>query len=73
MKIADLTSGSAKIATAYKTLRLRWDDTAEHWNDANRRRFEENYLNPLEPQIASALEAIARLAEILGRAEHECE
>ncbi len=73
MRIADLTSGAAKIATAYKTMRVHWEDTKEHWHDDNRRRFEENFIDPLEPQIASALDAIAALAEILNRAQRECE
>ncbi len=73
MKIADLTSGSAKIASAYKALRLNWDSTKEHWHDANRQRFEEAYLDTLEPQLSAALDAIAALAEVLGRAERECE
>jgi hypothetical protein len=73
MKIADLTSGAAKISSAYKTLKVRWDNTKEHWHDDNCRRFEENYIDPLEPQINAALEAISRLAEVLGRAEQECE
>jgi hypothetical protein len=73
MRIADLTSGAAKIATAYKTLRVHWEDTKEHWHDDNRRRFEENFIDPLEPQIASALDAISALAEILNRAQRECE
>ena len=42
MTIADLTSGAAKIATAYKNMRVHWEDTKEHWHDDNRRRFEEN-------------------------------
>jgi hypothetical protein len=73
MRIADLTSGAAKIATAYKTLRVHWEDTKEHWHDDNRRRFEENFIDPLEPQIASALDAISALAEILNHAQRECE
>jgi hypothetical protein len=73
MRIADLTSGAAKISTAYKTMRVHWEDTKEHWHDENRRRFEENFIDPLEPQIAAALDAIAALAEILNRAERECE
>ncbi len=73
MKIADLTSGTAKIASAYKTMRVHWEDTKEHWHDANRKRFEETYLDPLEPQIAATLEAIGRLAEILAKAERDCE
>ena len=73
MRIADLTSGAAKISTAYKTMRVHWEDTKEHWHDENRRRFEENFIDPLEPQIAAALDAIAALAEILNRAQRECE
>jgi hypothetical protein len=73
MRIADLTSGAAKIATAYKTMRVHWEDTKEHWHDDNRRRFEENFIDPLEPQIAAALDAIAALSEILNRAQRECE
>jgi hypothetical protein len=54
-------------------MRVHWEDTKEHWHDENRRRFEENFIDPLEPQIAAALDAIAALAEILNRAERECE
>jgi hypothetical protein len=73
MRIADLHTGPAKINSAYKTLRLQWESTKEHWHDANCRRFEENYIDPLEPEIRNALEAIGNLAELLGRAERECE
>jgi hypothetical protein len=73
MKIADLTTGTAKITSAYKTMRVHWDATKDDWQDANQRRFEERFLDPLEPQLNSALEAISRLAEILSRAERECE
>jgi hypothetical protein len=73
MRIADLTSGSAKIAAAYKKLRLNWETTKEHWNDQNRIHFEEQYLDTLEPQVTAALDAIAALADVLGRAERDCE
>jgi hypothetical protein len=73
MRIADLTSGAAKIASAFTTLRAHWEDTKEHWHDDNRRRFEENYIDPLEPQVAAALDAIGRLTEVLEHAERECE
>lgn len=73
MKIADLTSGTAKIASAYKTMRIHWEGTKQQWQDANRNRFEETYLDPLEPQISVMLEAIGRLGEVLERAERDCE
>ena len=47
MKIADLTSGAAKISSAYKKMRLNWDSTKDHWRDENRNHFEKNYLDPL--------------------------
>ena len=73
MKIADLTTGSAKLAASYKAMRLHWENAKEHWHDDNPLRFEENYLDPLEPQVTAALEAIGRLAEVLNRAQRECE
>jgi hypothetical protein len=73
MRIADLTSGAAKITSAYKKMRLNWDVTKDHWHDENRVHFEKNYLDPLEPQIAAALDAISALADVMGRAERECE
>ena len=73
MNLADLNMGSAKIAAAYNALRLRWESAKEHWHDDNCRRFEQTYIDPLEPQIREALEAIGNLAEVLGRAQRECE
>jgi hypothetical protein len=73
MNIADLTTGSAKIASAYKALKLHWEATKEDWRDDNCRRFEETYLEPLEPQIKITLEAIMNLAELYTRAERECQ
>jgi hypothetical protein len=73
MKIADLTSGSTKIASAYKKMRLHWDAAKDHWHDQNQIRFERDYLDPLEPQIAAALDAISALADVMGRAERDCE
>jgi hypothetical protein len=73
MRIADLTTGAAKLSSAWKILQIRWEDTKEHWHDANYQRFEETYIDPLEPQIAATIEAIGRLAEVMARAERDCE
>jgi hypothetical protein len=73
MKIADLTSGAAKISSAYKKMRLSWESTKEYWHDQNQAHFEREYLDPLEPQLAAALDAISALADVIGRAERDCE
>ena len=73
MPIADLTTGAAKLNKSVEILQESWADTKEHWDDENSRNFEENYLDPLGPQIKMALDAINRVAEVLQRAERECQ
>ena len=73
MKICDLSSGAGQLTRAANKLRERWADTKNHWNDENSRQLEEHHLQPLVPQIQMTLAALQRLAEVLERAERECE
>ena len=73
MRIADLTTGAAKLTSSYKTMRVHWDATKDEWLDANQKHFEERFITPLDPQMLRAMEALGRLSEILSRAERECE
>jgi hypothetical protein len=43
------------------------------WRDPTSRELEEQYLAPLESHLAAAVGAIDRLAEVLTRAERECQ
>jgi hypothetical protein len=61
-----------KLVYAGRKLRLRWDETTLEWNDVVSRDFERQYLEPLEPKLVAAAQAIERLAEILDKAEKEC-
>jgi hypothetical protein len=72
MRVADLTSGTAKLIESLKTLRIRWEATKEDWNDPVSREFEEHYLSIFEPQVQVTLERLRRLAQVLATAEHEC-
>ena len=58
MIVGDLVTGAAKLADALKNLHMHWDDTKEQWQDAACRRFEEEHLAPLEPQVHLTLDAI---------------
>jgi len=73
MAIADLTTGAARLNKSVESLQEAWAETREHWNDENSRNFEENYLDPLGPQVKLALDAVNRIGEILNRAERECQ
>ena len=72
MRICDLHTGSIRLTRAAKSLRDQWLDTKDHWNDQNRRDFEQNHLEPLAPEITLTLAAVQRLAEVLEQAEREC-
>lgn len=67
-----LTTGKAKLNYAMKSLIGRWDDTKEHWQDAVSRDFEEKYLEPLAPQMATTIRGIDHLAQLFVAAEQEC-
>ncbi|HEV2973280.1 MAG TPA: hypothetical protein VGY55_25155 [Pirellulales bacterium] len=72
MIVGDLVTGAAKLSGALKNLYLHWDETKDQWQDAAGRRFEEDHLVPLEPKVHLTLDAVARLAEVLERAQREC-
>lgn len=72
MRIADLTSGTAKLHDSLKKLRARWQDTQNYWNDPVSREFEETFLAPLDPQINATLERMRRLSAMLNSAQHDC-
>ena len=73
MRIADLSTGSARLRDALDVLAAEWADTRHDWRDANARSFEENHLKPLGDEVAAALAAVQHLAEVLAQAQRECE
>ncbi len=73
MKRWDLTSGAAKLGAAFDSLKLADAEATNYWDDQNHRDFQETYLTPLAPRMKRAVEAVHRLAEVLSRAERECE
>lgn len=72
MKVADLTTGSAKLHHALKTLRARWEQTQRDWHDPVSRKFEQEYLATIDPQLMATLERISSLAQVVHNAEEDC-
>jgi hypothetical protein len=72
MIVGDLVTGGQKLSEALKNLHLHWEATKEQWQDAASRRFEDQHVVPLEPKVHLTLDAIARLAEAMERAQREC-
>lgn len=73
MRIADLTSGAARLRDQTDVLIAAWGETRELWNDANSRNIEENHLNPVAEDVSAALTAVRHLAEVLDKAQRACE
>lgn len=71
MRIGDVQSGATKLEQAFKALSLRWEQAKHEWRDPTSRAFEENHLANLEPQVKQIVDAAARLAEVLDKAQHE--
>jgi hypothetical protein len=67
-----MSTGSARLNHALKTLRERWEETKGYWSDEVARDFEKNHLLPLESQTNSATRGMEKLAEVFSRLRHEC-
>ena len=64
--------GRAKLNNATKDLLVKWEQTRSVWLDSRAQAFEREFIEPLGPQVRSALSAMERLSGILTQAEREC-
>jgi uncharacterized protein YukE len=73
MKTCDLNTPTARLRQAMKDLQIARARIAEQWSDETHRQFEETFLAPLEPNMRRTVAAIGELAEVMAKAERECE
>lgn len=73
MKMCDLNTGSTRLMRAAKYLKEQWAEAKEHWTDGTSQKFEKTFLEPLAPDVQLVIAAVQRLAEVLERAEKECD
>jgi hypothetical protein len=69
----DLNAGAARLELALEALRKTTAEVGESWSDQTYEDFRQSYLVPLEPKVRTALDAVHRLEQILGRARRECD
>jgi hypothetical protein len=72
MKNWDFTTGAAKLELAMKTLQIADAEAEQYWSDAAHEKFQEAYLEPLEPKVRNMLEAIHRITEVFETAQRQC-
>ncbi len=68
-----LETSRFQLFSALKALRLRWDDTCRHWDDAVRRDFEREFWGHLEHGVTAALAALDKMAPVIGQVKQECQ
>lgn len=67
-----LNSSRNKLHANVKELMARWERAKAKWDDTQCRDFEKRHLEPLEPKVRHAAEAMERMATVLARAKREC-
>jgi hypothetical protein len=63
----------SQIDDAHKTLRAKWQATAEVWDDGVKVEFEERIGEPLDRATTELLRAIDHVAVTFGQIRAECE
>lgn len=68
----DLTVGQARLKNAMQTLLIRFEETKPLWDDAVRRDFDREHIEPLQPAVRSALGGMERLSSALVQIRRDC-
>jgi uncharacterized protein YukE len=72
VKSCDLTSSAAKLELALKSLRTTLSAVEEQWTDETHRKFRENHLAAIEPNVKRLFDAVGRMSEVIAAAERDC-
>jgi hypothetical protein len=67
-----MSSGSARLKHAMKTLNEHWELTKESWDDVQSRDFEKNHIAPVDHQVTTAIRGMDKIHEVLVRVRQEC-
>jgi hypothetical protein len=63
----------SQLATLTRNLLGQWEQTKAHWHDGRSEEFQAQYLDPLQAEVAAALEAMDKLDATLGKIRSDCE
>lgn len=58
-----------QLETSLNILRQRWEESKDLWDDPIRREFEKRHWQQLEQATRTTLDEMARLAEVLAKAQ----
>jgi hypothetical protein len=73
MRKCDLATSAGRIRHALKNLEVVWHEISDQWDDAASRRFREQHLDPMIPDVKLALDAISRMDLLMDEVQRDCE
>jgi hypothetical protein len=73
MHKCDLYTGAGRIYDAMDRLQVVWHEVSQHWNDSVSRRFREEHLDPMIPDVKLALDSISRMNALVDEVQRDCE
>jgi hypothetical protein len=68
-----MSASQNRLAALTNELRVEWDQTKQHWNDAKSHEFEQRFLSELLPAVNQTLTTIESLERILAKIRQDCE
>lgn len=69
----NLTADRMRLTALTRALRVRWDQTKDHWRDDQARDFERTYLLELEAGVENTVGVIDKLDRLLTQLRRDCE
>jgi uncharacterized protein YukE len=67
-----LNASRKQLQDASRSLNASWDRARDVWRDDAARRFHRDAIEPIDPALQNAAQAMARIAESIERAKREC-
>ncbi|MEM9419685.1 MAG: hypothetical protein AAGA25_11640 [Planctomycetota bacterium] len=64
--------GASTLNDARKALNARWDELRRSWDDAAARKFEQDFIRPMDQDLKQAIDAMIQAQQSVQRARQEC-
>jgi hypothetical protein len=68
-----MSASQSRLTALTNELRVEWEQTKLHWNDAKSREFEQRFLSELIPAVNQTITTIESLEQIIARLRQDCE
>jgi hypothetical protein len=67
-----LNVAKSQMMDALKQLRARWAVVREGWDDETRRRFDAEFIEPIEKKLLSAAKGLDHVTELITTVRRDC-